>query len=251
MITRYFIEISYDGKEYHGWQIQPSSITIQQVLTDCLSKLLKYNINLVGAGRTDTGVHAKQMFAHFDLNFNINDNLDFLYKINSFLPQDISVKSLKKVKNEAHARFDAISRKYEYIISRNKSPLFRNKVYHISKKLNIELMKKASNILFEFNDFTSFSKLHTQTKTNNCDIKNVFWKEKDDFLIFQIEADRFLRNMVRAIVGTLIDIGLGKISLIDFENIIKSKDRSKASASAPAHALYLISIFYPKHIWHE
>ncbi len=251
MITRYFIEISYDGKEYHGWQIQPSSITIQQVLTDCLSKLLKYNINLVGAGRTDTGVHAKQMFAHFDLNFNINDNLDFLYKINSFLPQDISVKSLKKVKNEAHARFDAISRKYEYIISRNKSPLFRNKVYHISKKLNIELMKKASNILFDFNDFTSFSKLHTQTKTNNCDIKNVFWKEKDDFLIFQIEADRFLRNMVRAIVGTLIDIGLGKISLIDFENIIKSKDRSKASASAPAHALYLISIFYPKHIWHE
>ena len=251
MITRYFIEISYDGKEYHGWQIQPSSITIQQVLTDCLSKLLKYNINLVGAGRTDTGVHAKQMFAHFDLNFNINDNLDFLYKINSFLPQDISVKSLKKVKNEAHARFDAISRKYEYIISRNKSPLFRNKVYHISKKLNIELMKKASNILFEFNDFTSFSKLHTQTKTNNCDIKNVFWKEKDDFLIFQIEADRFLRNMVRAIVGTLIDIGLGKISLIDFENIIKSKNRSKASASAPAHALYLISIFYPKHIWHE
>ena len=250
MITRYFIEISYDGKEYHGWQIQPSSITIQQVLTDCLSKLLKYNINLVGAGRTDTGVHAKQMFAHFDLNFNINDNLDFLYKINSFLPQDISVKSLKKVKNEAHARFDAISRKYEYIISRNKSPLFRNKVYHISKKLNIELMKKASNILFEFNDFTSFSKLHTQTKTNNCDIKNVFWKEKDDFLIFQIEADRFLRNMVRQLLA-LIDIGLGKISLIDFENIIKSKNRSKASASAPAHALYLISIFYPKHIWHE
>ena len=181
MITRYFIEISYDGKEYHGWQIQPSSITIQQVLTDCLSKLLKYNINLVGAGRTDTGVHAKQMFAHFDLNFNINDNLDFLYKINSFLPQDISVKSLKKVKNEAHARFDAISRKYEYIISRNKSPLFRNKVYHISKKLNIELMKKASNILFEFNDFTSFSKLHTQTKTNNCDIKNVFGRKKMTF----------------------------------------------------------------------
>jgi len=251
MITRYFIEISYDGKEYHGWQIQPSSITIQQVLTDCLSKLLKYNINLVGAGRTDTGVHAKQMFAHFDLNFNINDNLGFLHKINSFLPQDIYVKSLKKVKNETHARFDAISRKYEYIISKNKSPLFRNKVYHISKKLNIELMKKASNILFDFNDFTSFSKLHTQTKTNNCDIKSIFWKEKDDFLIFQIEADRFLRNMVRAIVGTLIDIGLEKITLIDFENIIKSKDRSKASASAPAHALYLISILYPKHIWHE
>ena len=251
MITRYFIEISYDGKEYHGWQIQPSSITIQQVLTDCLSKLLRFNINLVGAGRTDTGVHAKQMFAHFDLNFNINDNLGFLHKVNSFLPHDISVKSLKKVKNDTHARFDALSRKYEYIISKNKSPLFRNKVYHISKKLNIELMKKASDKLFDFNDFTSFSKLHTQTKTNNCDIKRVFWKEKDDFLIFQIEADRFLRNMVRAIVGTLIDIGLEKISLIDFENIIKSKDRSKASASAPAHALCLISILYPKHIWHE
>ena len=247
MITRYFIEISYDGKEYHGWQIQPSSITIQQVLTDCLSKLLKYNINLVGAGRTDTGVHAKQMFAHFDLNFNINDNLGFLHKINSFLPQDISVKSLKKVKNETHARFDAISRKYEYIISKNKSPLFRNKVYHISKKLNIELMKKASNILFDFNDFTSFSKLHTQTKTNNCVIKNIFWKEKDDFLIFQIEADRFLRNMVRAIVGTILMVGKKNIEVEEFAKIIEARNRSLAGISVPAKGLFLTKVEYPNY----
>ena len=247
-MQRYFIEIMYNGSNYHGWQFQPNSITVQEQLEKAISTVLNKKIGVMGAGRTDTGVHAKQFFAHFDYDSNLTDG-NIVYRLNSFLPEDICVKSIFEAKPDAHSRFDAISRTYEYIIYNSKNPFWVDKAYFLYKKLDIDEMNKAANCLFDFVDFTSFSKLHTQTKTNNCTITKAVWEQKDDTLIFTIQADRFLRNMVRAIVGTLINVGLSKISIDDFINIIKSKDRTQAGTSVPAHALYLIQVCYPKSIW--
>lgn len=247
-MQRYFIEIMYNGSNYHGWQFQPNSITVQEQLEKALATILSEKIGVMGAGRTDTGVHAKQFFAHFDYDPNLA-NSNIVYRLNSFLPKDISVKSISKVKTAAHCRFDAISRTYEYLVHKNKNPFMVDRAYFLHKPVDMELMNKAASRLFDFIDFTSFSKLHTQTKTNNCKINKAVWKQKGDTLIFTIQADRFLRNMVRAIVGTLINVGLGKISVDDFVQIIKSKDRAQAGTSVPAHALYLIKIRYPKSIW--
>ncbi len=247
-MKRFFIEIMYDGANYHGWQIQPNSITVQEKLEKSISTILNKKISVVGAGRTDAGVHAKQFFAHFDFENTLCDN-NFIYRLNSILPNDIYIKSISVVNDNAHSRFDAVSRTYEYIISQSKNPFLIKKAYYLSKPLNLDNMNKATNVLFDFSDFTSFSKLHTQTKTNNCLIKKAYWKQNDDTIVFTIEADRFLRNMVRAIVGTLIDVGINKKTVNDFVEIIKSKDRSKAGISVPAHALYLTKVCYPKSVW--
>ena len=241
---RYFLEISYLGTNYHGWQIQPNAITIQGVLEDCMSKLLKFEIKLVGAGRTDTGVHAIQMFAHFDIDNKIYDGSQMIYKLNSFLPNDIVVKKIFQVNNKAHARFDAVSRSYVYFISREKNPFELNKSYYFKNKLDLKKMTECTNLLFNYVDFKSFSKSRSDVKTYNCEIFNASWEIIDCKLCFKIKADRFLRNMVRAIVGTLIEVGIGTISKDDFEEIINKRDRKLAGYSVPAHALFLKEINY-------
>ena len=241
---RYFIEISYLGTGYHGWQIQPNAITIQEVLENCMSKILNSKIKLIGAGRTDSGVHANQMFAHFDFNFKIINSNELIYKLNSFLPKEIAIKDLIMVKNDAHARFDASSRYYEYHITNKKNPFQINKIYFFKNSLDLEKMNLCSDILLDYNDFKCFSKSKSDVKTYNCNILYAKWEIINEVFVFKIKADRFLRNMVRAIVGTLIEVGLDKISLEEFESIVKKRDRKLAGYSVPAHALFLKKIEY-------
>ena len=244
---RYFIELSYNGKAYHGWQNQPNAISVQQVLEEALSVLLQTKIEIVGAGRTDTGVHASQMFAHFDIDFEV-DISNLIFKLNSYLPNDISISNMFKVKDDAHARFDAISRTYHYKISTTKNVFNNEFAYRLQLSLDIEKMNEASKILFLYNDFQCFSKSNTDVKTYNCRITESEWFKENDEIIFKITADRFLRNMVRAIVGTMINIGLGKVQVNDLHDIIESKNRSEAGYSVPAHGLYLTHISYPESI---
>ena len=240
---RYFIELGYKGTNYHGWQYQPDADSVQETLNKALSLLLKTDIDIVGAGRTDTGVHAKQMFAHFDFDSEI-DTQQLVHKLNSFLPKDIVIFNILKVANEAHARFDATKRTYEYYIHMTKDAFKNEESYQFQTALNIDKMNEACQILFKHNDFECFSKVNTDVKTFNCAIFEAHWMQDGNKLVFTIAADRFLRNMVRAIVGTMINIGTGKISLDDFEAIIDSKDRSQAGFSVPAHGLYLTKIEY-------
>lgn len=250
---RYFIELAYNGTNYHGWQYQPGVISVQETLNRTLSILLKTNIDIVGAGRTDTGVHAKQMFAHFDNESEINEK-QLVQKLNSFLPKDIVVFKIFKVTEESHARFDAQKRTYQYYIHTIKDVFENESSYFLQLDLDIDKMNEACEILFNHRDFECFSKVNTDVKTFNCVIFEARWtmgetensanKHNKNKLVFTISADRFLRNMVRAIVGTMLNIGSGKISLQDFEKIIKSKDRSQAGFSVPAHALYLTHIEY-------
>ena len=250
MKTRYFIFISYRGTSYHGWQIQPNSLTVQQILDDALSVVLNEKILTIGAGRTDAGVHALFFCAHFDSIIpDLTSVKNIIFKLNSFLPKDISVTSIKQVLPNANARFSAISRLYTYYISRNKDPFSENTSWMIHSDLNIIIMNEACSILLDYSDFTSFSKLHSDTKTNICKIYLANWEQKDNLLIFTIKADRFLRNMVRAIVGTMVEIGSGKINLKEFEDIILAKDRCKAGKSAPAKGLFLTDIEYPVEIF--
>ena len=240
---RYFIELAYKGTNYHGWQYQPEANSVQETLNKALSVLLKTAIDVVGAGRTDTGVHAKQMYAHFDFEKEINTN-QLVHKLNSFLPKDIVVYSIIKVSNEAHARFDATKRTYEYHIHTFKD-VFENEGSWLHQlPIDIDKMNEACQILFRHNDFECFSKTNTDVRTFNCVVFEANWKQIGSKVVFTIAADRFLRNMVRAIVGTMINIGLNKISLTDFEKIIESKNRSQAGFSAPAHGLYLTQIAY-------
>ena len=243
---RYFIDISYDGSNYHGWQIQPNADTVQHQINLAFSTILNEEINVLGAGRTDTGVHAKKMIAHFDTNQTI-DFEKFKYRINGFLKNDISLNDIYKVKEDAHARFSAISRTYEYRVSRTKNPFSVNS-YFLLRDLDFQSMKKACKFLHGSHDYTSFAKLHSENYTNNCEVYIANWKEDENSLIFTIKANRFLRNMVRAIVGTLIEIGEGKISFSDIETILMSKDRAKAGYSVPAKGLSLIDVEYPKEI---
>lgn len=241
---RYFLELSYNGAGYHGWQNQPNAISVQEVIEKALSTLLGNKIEIVGAGRTDAGVHAKQMFAHFDTDFDFNES-DLVFKLNSFLPKDIAIHNLFKVKTEAHTRFDALSRTYLYRVNLNKNVFNFDNAYYVKQDLDVDMMNEASKILFQYKDFQSFSKSNTDVKTYYCDIMKAEWFFKDDELHFVIQANRFLRNMVRAIVGTMINIGLGKIQAEDLHTIIQSKNRSEAGFSVPAHGLYLTNIEYP------
>lgn len=241
---RYFIKLAYKGTNYFGWQYQPDAISVQETLNKALSTLLKTNIDILGAGRTDSGVHAKEMFAHFDYETEI-DTKKIVHKLNSFLPKDIAIFDLFKVHDDAHARFDATKRTYEYHIHTKKNAFESDDSWYYSLPLDVEKMNEACKILFEYIDFECFSKTHTDVNTFNCKIFEANWKQNEDKLVFTISADRFLRNMVRAIVGTMINIGSGKVSLNDFRKIIESKNRSKAGFSVPAHGLYLTKIEYP------
>lgn len=241
---RYFIKLAYKGTNYFGWQYQPDAISVQETLNKALSTLLKTNIDILGAGRTNSGVHAKEMFAHFDYETEI-DTQKIVHKLNSFLPKDIAIFDLIKVHNDAHARFDATKRTYEYLIHTKKNAFESDDSWYYSLPLDVEKMNEACKILFEYTDFECFSKTHTDVNTFNCKIFEANWKQNEDKLVFTIAADRFLRNMVRAIVGTMINIGSGKVSLNDFRKIIESKNRSKAGFSVPAHGLYLTKIEYP------
>ena len=241
---RFFIQLSYNGTNYHGWQIQPNASSVQETLTQALSVVLSdKNIQIMGAGRTDTGVHASQMFAHFDYE-NPIDSKTIVHKLNSFLPKDIAVANIIAVDENAHARFDAKQRTYEYKINVSKNVFLDELSWYYNKELNTEAMNEAAKLLLVFTDFQCFSKVHTDVNTFNCKIGQAFWKKENDALIFTISADRFLRNMVRSIVGTLVYVGLGKISKADFQTIIESKDRKKAGFSVPAHGLYLTEIKY-------
>jgi len=244
---RYFIDLAYNGKNYHGWQIQPEVITVQEVLENALSTLLRKEIQVVGAGRTDAGVHAKQLFAHFDFD-EIEDLSDLQFKLNSFLPKDISIQEIIQVKEDVHARFHATEREYEYVISFQKNPFSEDFSHLIHNKPSIKLMNKAAKMLLSHKDFQCFSRSKTDVKTYYCDVKIAFWKEVNSQFIFTIKADRFLRNMVRAIVGTLLDVGFEKTSLQKFQEIIDSKDRTKAGASVPGKGLFLTRVVYPEDI---
>lgn len=241
---RYFIEFAYNGKDYFGFQVQPNAISIQETLDKSLSLLLRDSIEIVGAGRTDSGVHAKQMYAHFDteVEFDIQATIQ---KLNSFLPKDIAIFRIIPVHADAHARFDATSRTYEYHITTFKDVFNIDGSWKVNHKLDLDLMNEACKILFEYIDFECFSKVHTDVRTFNCKITEAYWQQNENQIIFTISADRFLRNMVRAIVGTLVNVGIHKTSLEDFRNIIESKNRSKAGFSVPAHGLYLTKVKYP------
>lgn len=243
-MSRYFIDLAYNGKNYCGWQIQPSSITVQEVLEDALSTLLRSPIALTGAGRTDSGVHARLMVAHFDCE-QAFDLVLLTEKLNRILPKDIVIYRIRPTIPEAHARFDALSRTYKYYVTHQKGPFLYDLSLKIIHPLDYSLMNKACRLLFDYTDFTSFSKLHTNAKTNNCRIMKAEWSMENGNWVFTIQADRFLRNMVRAIVGTLLEVGRGKLTLESFSNIIESKDRGKAGSSAPAHALFLVDVEYP------
>ena len=248
-MKRYFIYLSYNGRNYCGWQIQPNGITVQQKLEESLSIVLREQIAVTGAGRTDSGVHAVCMIAHFDTEKEI-DCLLLGNKLNKILPSDIAVSKIVQVKTDAHARFDASSRTYKYYVTTKKNPFKENFTYRVPFSLNFELMNEAAETLFNYQDFTSFSKLHTDTKTNNCKIMYAKWeKTEDDIYAFTIQADRFLRNMVRAIVGTLFEVGRGKISIDDFKIIIEEKNRNIAGTSVPGHALFLVDVSYPNEIF--
>lgn len=238
---------SYFGKQYHGWQKQPNAITVQEILEDSFSKLLGEKVSLTGAGRTDTGVHAKQMYAHFNTDL-ITDIQDLIYRLNAFLPSDIAVQDIYRTNDDTHARFDAISRTYEYWIVQEKNPFLRHHTHYVKYPLNIKKMNEAAQILLEHADFECFSKSKTDVSTFLCVITEAKWTIKNNILVFTITADRFLRNMVRAIVGTLLDVGLGKIDIEAVKAIIKSKNRSNAGASVPAKGLYLTQVIYPEKI---
>jgi tRNA pseudouridine38-40 synthase len=246
-MPRYLLKLAYNGTAYHGWQIQVGAHTVQAEINEKLSLLLGEDINVTGCGRTDTGVHAREFYAHFDISVKaekILKTMDTVYRLNSFLPPDIAVYSIKKVNDDFNARFDAKSRTYKYYISRRKNPFLQNTSYLYTGKLNIAVMQKGAEILLEYDDFTSFSKLHTQTKTNICKIFSAEWQQNDDLLIFTIAADRFLRNMVRAVVGTLLELGKEKINLDDLRTIIEAKDRNRAGFSVPAQGLFLEKVEY-------
>jgi len=245
-VQRYFIELAYRGTNFHGWQIQENALSVQEELEKSLSALLKEKIQTTGAGRTDTGVHANHFIAHFDSkNTGLHSDKNFVYKINRILHPDIAVKKIHRVRNDAHARFDAVSREYKYIISRIKDPFKHDICYEYFGELDLNLMNESSSVLMEYKDFGSFCKLHSDVKTTICNIYESKWEIFDNQLIYTICADRFLRNMVRAIVGTMFEVGRKKINMKKFREIIESSDRSKAGASAPAKALFLNRIEYP------
>ena len=243
---RFFIQLSFKGTHYHGWQIQPNADSVEQTITDGLSKILNEEIQITGAGRTDAGVHAKCFYAHFDSSIDLSQKTQKLaYQLNGILPDDISIQRIFKVKADTHARFSALSRTYQYFISKVKDPFTQDFEYTYYGPLRISQMDEASKILFEYKDFTSFSRLHTQTGNNFCDIHEAYWKEDGDKIVFTIKANRFLRNMVRAIVGTLLLVGSGKIDPLEMHKIIEKVDRSAAGPSAPAQGLILADIEYP------
>ena len=249
MMQRYFIVFSYDGAAYHGWQVQPNARTVQQMLEEALTTLMRTETTVVGAGRTDAGVNAASMVSHVDLPVD-TDTTQLKYKLNRILPPDIAVSDILRVKNDAHARFDAVSRRYCYYVTTAKSPFARRYAYRLTSSVDFEAMNRAAALLPEYTDFTSFSKLHTDVKTNNCKVTFAQWRQTgENEWLFEIEADRFLRNMVRAIVGTLLLVGRGKMTLDGFRAVIENKARGEAGDSAMGEALFLVGVEYPESLF--
>jgi tRNA pseudouridine38-40 synthase len=244
-MKRYFFECCYDGSNYHGWQFQPNAISVQEVIEKSIHKFFNESkVSIIGCGRTDAGVHAKQYYFHLDC-FSEIDLKSFIYKLNTILPKDISVFEAWLVNSDFHARFSAEKRTYRYVISNQKNPFEDKLSYLVKEKLDLDMMNKCADELLKHKDFTSFSKVNTDVKNNLCHVFECFWTENEKQLVFHISANRFLRNMVRAIVGTMLDVGKGKLSLIDFKSIIKEQDRSSAGSSAPAKGLFLYEVKYP------
>lgn len=242
--VRYFLTLSYRGTNYCGWQIQPNGVSVQQVLTDALQLVLRRPIDVVAAGRTDAGVHAAKMVVHFDVEHEIPASGKLLARLNGILPPDIAVSALRQVRHDLHARFDATARRYEYRVVQHKSPFTTDLAWRVPFSLDFETMNRAAEILLEYSDFTSFSKVHTDAKTMICHISEARWEQRGDTWIFQIEANRFLRNMVRAIVGTLVEVGKGSLTLDEFRAVIEQKNRCAAGMSVPACGLYLVDVKY-------
>ncbi len=245
-MNRYILALAYKGTNFSGWQIQPNAPTIQEEIKKALKTVLRQKICLYGAGRTDSGVHASFYIAHFDTLEKIEDKQKIISNLNGILNNDIVIFDILNAEQTFNSRFDAISRTYKYFINRYKNPFFSDYSYYFRFPLNIEKMNQSCKILKEYNDFKSFEKLHSQTKTSICEIYEAFWQQTDNQIIFTIKADRFLRNMVRSIVGTMINIGREKLSLNDFRQIIELKNRQKAGASAKAQGLFLVDIQYPE-----
>jgi len=250
MHYRYFIRLAFKGTSFHGWQVQPNGNSVQAEMIRALTTILKVKTEVTGAGRTDTGVHAHKFFAHFDSSEkDLSGNRDLIYNLNGILPKDIVVHEIKAVKPEAHARFSAISRTYSYRMHQVKDSFLDGLSAYFPGNLDLEKMNRAAELLVETTDFTSFSKSRTDTKTNVCHVMLAEWDLDEHRHIFTIKADRFLRNMVRAIVGTLLDVGYDRLCLSEFKQIIERKDRSAAGASVPACGLYLEDVEYPEDIF--
>ncbi len=248
MLQRYFIELAYKGTAYHGWQIQPNALAVQEVLNKALATVFRKDIETLGCGRTDTGVHASQFYAHFDIHTENTDGIchpNLIRSINGLLPNDIAVKQIIKVDSTAHARFDATLRKYHYYIHFNKNPFKTETSWLIKDDLDFVAMNKAASILLDYEDFSAFCKANADNFTNNCILSQCEWKVENDHWVLHIAANRFLRNMVRAIVGTLVDIGKGKMGAEQIRKIVESKNRSNAGASVPACGLFLTHVQYP------
>lgn len=248
---RYFIELSYRGTAYNGWQIQPNAPSVQQTLQEALSKMLRESVEVVGAGRTDTGVHARYYVAHFDCPTAIDDQEKFLYHLNSVLPFDIAVSRVRRVRDDAHARFDATEREYTYLITTVKDPFTLGNVwyYRYSTPLSVEAMNRAAEALLRHTDFTTFAKLNSNNSTNICHVSYAQWRATEQGFEFVIRSNRFLRNMIRALVGTMVDVGRGKLSPEEFEELIIARDLSLSSGSAPAEGLFLSNVKYPDNIY--
>lgn len=244
MPMRYFITFSYDGTAYHGWQIQPHSVTVQEELQKALSTLMRKPMEVVGAGRTDTGVHARKMIAHFDHD-EVLDCSQLVYKLNKLLPRDIAVQHVEPVADDMHARFSAKSRTYHYYVHLDKNPFLRSYSWQVYGNPDFELMNRAARVLMEYKDFTSFSKVNTDTKTNDCTITEARWdRVGEDQWRFTVTANRFLRNMVRAIVGTLMEVGRRRMTIEQLRSVIEAKDRCRAGDSVPGNALFLVEVLY-------
>lgn len=250
---RYFLKLAYTGAGYHGWQSQPNAVGVQSVVEDALSTVLRGKMSVTGAGRTDTGVNARVMYAHFDAD-EIPDKGKFLLSLNRLCGPGISLLDLIPVADDAHARFDAIEREYRYFVTFQKSPFLTPISWHSPTRLDMPLMNEAASLLTQTRDFTSFAKLHSDAKTNICDLREAVWKPwNNDYqvpgIVFTIRADRFLRNMVRAVVGTLVEVGRGKMGIEDFRDVIEARDRCSAGTSMPPQALFLWNIRYPRKIF--
>jgi tRNA pseudouridine38-40 synthase len=243
---RYFIEMAFVGTAYCGWQVQPGSPTVQGYLNGCLSSLLKEPVNLTGCGRTDTGVHASHFVAHFDTLNQVPDTEQLTYRLRRFLNSTVRVDRIVQVDIDLHARFSAVSRTYHYLIDTNGGPFHASYSWNRTKKLDVKLMNEGAVYLLGKQDFTSLSKLHTDVKTNICTVAEASWSEISGFLVFRIQADRFLRNMVRAAVGTLVEVGQGKIEPARVKTILEGQNRSFAGTSVPACGLFLTKVEYPE-----
>lgn len=243
-MSRYFIKLSYRGAPFHGWQIQPNANSVQEEVERSLSTILRVPMSIVGAGRTDTGVNARTMFAHFDYDGVLPDKGKMLVSINRLVGRDIAIHDIIRVADDAHTRFDATQRTYKYFVAFEKTPFFYPLSWHCPHGLDLDLMNEAAKLLLATDDFTSFAKLHSDAKTNICRVTEAEWKMEGKMAVFTISADRFLRNMVRAIVGTLVDVGRGKMTIDDFKKVIERKDRCSAGQSMPGEALFLWDITY-------